>query len=338
MEAPLAQAGLIEIDPDGVATLTPNGRKLLRAARSGDLRAASDALSDARQDVKTKQRRVEEMRRKAEEYRENATEGEDKAKRRAADLVMDAQNAIERGKERATSLVARAEDYEKSIEEYEAREKVHEERADEIDNEIRDITNLLRNTTDPEQRKYMQEQINALEKQSASERAAAKTQHQNRLEAEQRFEELKGNIEDVIFDANERAAEYISRAEELLKGVSDAAEEWERRAKEYERRADELERSIAGGIQEPPSDSLLGKAWRAVQKAIFKEEKREVVIPRGNPLPPLQGDTVFTSDEEIAEAIRQWDADMEDAVGLLQPSQASLVEVAEQMARGNFEN
>jgi len=340
----LAQAGLIEIDPDGVSIMTSNGRRLINAAKAGDVRTASDILSAAKQAVAKKQTAADEKRVRAAQYQANADAAYPDAEKRAASIGKQANDLAKRTQRRVDGYAKQLDKDSPQVEAYAAAANEHEIKANELDGAVQATILKLEQTTDPTERATLSNSLTVLERQRDGERKNAQDNRDRATEAESRLIELQDKIEAVITDANTKTESYWNNSQDILKAAEDRANEWKAKADKDLQGADDLELSIGGGappatkaISSPNASTILSRTWKQLQSLIFKPaEKRETIAPQGLPLPAFEGDTVFMTADDIEESIRSWNTDVPEAAGMLTPRKATLVEIAEQIATGRF--
>jgi len=279
----LAASGLVELDPEGNPRLTQDGRSMLGAADSGDMRRVLDEMSEARE-------KVIATLDKAEATREKANDARDKA----ADYRADA----EKLDEDADAYEAKADGYETEADGFDT----------EADGHDAEVAALVAAGADP----------GDIEKAEARATKARERAEKKREQAEKKREQATAKLERAADkrksagEKDEDATGYDEDARELVDKVGGGA------AVEP---AQQGTVGPGGGAPEPEPEPEptrpvpmpvkgIKSLVQSTLGALLGHSEKQKVEPRGKPLEPFTDDEVPISDKDIDAAIATWNERM----------------------------
>ncbi len=290
----LAQKGLVEIDADGNYRMTAAGNAVMRAANSGDVRAAKDALSAGADRVRRAVERAQQVSATATQYEENGQQtiesGESQAiqyRQAAQKLRAEALTASAPYTERATQLDTQAAQLDTQAAQLDAR-------AMQADTEA-DIASRELETATPERRDTLQKQIDTLRVTAAKAREEADRKRTNAGDMRGGSLQLREQGRVLQEKMEEQSRAYEKQADRVRVEAAEQAEQWAERAKKMREEAEKLRASVGGGSVTARKGLL---DW-------FKQKRR------WNPVP---------TPKEVDAAIREWDANPDispEAKGIL---------------------
>jgi hypothetical protein len=285
----LAAAGLVELDLEGNPRLTSDGRAVMSAADSGDIREVLDEASQARENV------------------------------------LDTLDDAEGKQEKASDAREKAEGYRADAEGYDADAAVYEAQADAYESEA-DEFNAVADAYDFEAAKLViigatSEEIEVAQAAAEQARESAATKME---QAKEKREQAAGKLElaagkrKSAADEDEDAASYDEEARQLVDKVGGGAVV----EISQEQKAVRQEEPKPSGEGETAEPGLSGRVKAMVQSAVdalLGHSEKQKVEPRGKPLKPFTDDKVPISEEDIDAAIAKWNERMpKRAKGILE--------------------
>lgn len=281
----LAQAGLLEIDPEGNPRLTQAGRSFTNAADKGDVRTAKDTLSRGEERVKAVLERAVQGEAAAAEYDENSDLAAFQADKQATQYEQGAEQlrgqidgAVAPYDQQATGLDARATNYEQRAAKVEAQANGYEAQADQLAATVSSLPTQ-------QQRAQAQQRIDELRQKAQAARDQADNERGKATDYRKQGLDLRGKGRTVRAELEKRVQELLDAARVTREQGAKAADEWRERADKMRQQVLEWRASVGNASL---NKSLVGRV-----KKFFTKQR--------NPAIPTPAD--------VQAAIDLWDAD-----------------------------
>lgn len=281
----LAQAGLLEIDPDGNPRLTQVGRSFANAADKGDVRTAKDTLSRGEERVKATLERAAQGEAAAAEYDENSDLAAFQADKQAMQYEKGAEQlrgqidgAVAPYDQQASGLDARATNYEQRAAKVEAQADGYEAQADQL-------AATMSSLPTQQQRAQAQQRVEELRQKAQAAREQADSERGKATDYRKQGLDLRSEGRAVRTELEKRVQEYLDAAQATRERGAKTADEWRERADKMRQQVLEWRASVGNASL---NKSLVGRV-----KKFFTKQR--------NPAIPTPAD--------VQAAIDLWDAD-----------------------------
>lgn len=229
----LARLGMVEIDEDGNARLTTEGKRLVSAAEKGDVRAAKDALSNASSKVAKTQEKANNYLEKADEVEATAQDKITEVQEDIDTLKAQRDEAIAEMQQQSTELATQANSLNTAADTALATSTSLLEQANAMQAEIDLMTDA-----DERQRAITRQQ--ELRDEAQSQREEAESLREQSTSLREQSLEITG----LIQETQTKVADRLAELEERMVDIQQTAEE---RANDYREEADRLIDSVGGG-------------------------------------------------------------------------------------------